>query len=99
MRIYISGAITGQETTARKRFDKAAEYLGRMHPEAEMINPYLVGNAADCMAALERNEYMHICYALMDLCDAVYFIPGWENSLGCQQEKIYATNRSMKVIE
>ena len=99
MRIYISGPITGREEDARNRFRQAEEEIVRKYgTNVEMINPYEVGSAMDTNAALKHHEYMHISFALIDLCDAVYFMDGWEESNGCMQEWIYAKNRIMKVV-
>ena len=98
MRIYISGPITGQEDTAKDRF-KIAEYiLQKRYAGAEIINPCSVNAEAAHAAELTHDEYMKISFTLMDLCDAVYFMGGWEKSKGCQMEHVYAENRSMKIL-
>ena len=98
MRVYISGPITGT-TDAEYRFQMAANSMKTLYGlDTEVINPYEVGEAASERAELTHEEYMKISLALMDICDAVYFLNGWENSKGCQQEHIYALNTGMEVL-
>lgn len=99
MRVYISGPITGHEENAETRFCNAAiDIEKKFGRETEIINPLLVGGAAAETAKLTHSEFMKISFTLMDLCDAVYFMDGWEKSAGCHQEWIYAQNRNMKVV-
>ncbi len=99
MRIYISGAITGHEDTAESRFLSAEKMLSKLYADAELIDPFLIGRQMQEHAnTLTHKEYMDICFSLMKLCDCIYFIPGWENSNGCKQERIYAENIGMRVL-
>ena len=100
MRIYISGPITGREEDARERFSACEDNLFRiLGNDIEIINPYEIGQMAAMNAKLEHKDFMKISFALMDLCDAVFFLEGWEYSVGCNQEWIYAKNRHMKVVK
>ena len=97
-RIYISGAISGTHD-AKARFEDAEEYLHFTYPEAEMINPQRVGGEAGYTSpSLKHDEYMHLCRALLDLCDAIFMIPGWQQSRGAQWEKGYAEGKGKEVI-
>lgn len=97
MRVYISGPITGHEEDAKERFRKTADYVMNIM-DAETINPELIGRAAAENADLDHEEYMEIAFTLLRMCDAIYLMPGWEDSRGCQMEKVYAENRGMKVM-
>lgn len=100
MRIYISGPITGHEKTARWNFADAVKTVFNAYgTDTEIINPFEIGKEAGFMANLTHTEYMEMSFLLMTFCDAIYFMPGWENSKGCKMERIYAENRKMKIIE
>lgn len=99
MRVYISSAVMGNESYAYKQFNDAINYIFDNHPDAEFINPYAVLQASRLGADLSRDERMKICFCLMDLCDAIYIVPGSEDSLLVQQEKVYAQNRSMEFLK
>jgi hypothetical protein len=97
MRVYISGPITGHEEDAKERFRKTADYVMNIM-DAETIDPELIGRAAAENADLDHEEYMEIAFTLLRMCDAIYLMPGWEDSRGCQMEKVYAENRGMKIL-
>ena len=92
MKIYISGAISKNEY-AEEAF-RSAEDLVKVKFKAVAINPYEVLKE---LPKLEHAEYMKICFAMMDICDAVYFIEGWEESTGASQEMGYAIAKGMKI--
>ena len=100
MRVYLSGAITGKEDTAGKRFLAATlDVFERCGYGTEIINPWAVGVVAGVNANLTHKEYMELSFTLMALCDAIYFMPGWKESEGCNMERIYAQNMSMVILE
>lgn len=100
MRVYISGPITGRDKDETKqRFTKAAMYIiFNYGPDTEIINPAIIGDAVSSEANPTHEEFMKISFALMDICNAVFFMPGWEDSDGCRQEWIYAHNTMMRVL-
>lgn len=100
MRVYLSGAITGKEDTAGKRFLAATlDVFERCGYGTEIINPWAVGTIAAANANLSHKDFMNLSFALMELCDAAYFMPGWKESEGCNMERIYAQNMGMTILE
>ncbi len=92
MRVYISGPITGT-TDYIERFDKAESELNAAG--CDTVNParcnmYLPDN-------LKHEEFMHVCKAQMDLCEAIYMLNGWERSNGCRQEFEYASRQGISI--
>lgn len=92
MKVYISGSISKNEF-AEEDF-KAAEDAVKAKFDATVINPYLICSQ---LPKLQHEEYMKICFAMMDICDAVYFIEGWEESTGASQEMGYAIAKGKKI--
>lgn len=96
MKIYISGPITNNPNYMDD-FSRAEEKLWEEYPEAEIINP------AKTNATLPKSttweQYMSICYLLLDMCDAVYMIDGWKQSTGAAIEYGFAMARDKIIIE
>ena len=93
MRIYISGAITNDDNYKQK-FDNAEKNL--INQGYEVINPSLLDTVLPSGLAYE--EYMKIDLCLLEMCDAIYMLKGWENSCGANREYGYALAKNM-IIE
>ena len=81
MRAYISGPVTGT-SDYRERFMEAQENI--LYSGLEVVNPVAI---SELLPELSHREYMAVDLALLNLCDAVYFLKGWESSEGCRQER------------
>ena len=46
----------------------------------------------------EHEDYMHICYAMIDVCDAVYMQKDWQQSKGARMELQYAKDWKKQII-
>lgn len=93
VRVYISGPITGTDDYM-ERF-KSAEDLLKVDG-ISVINPAAVNDNLPEDTTYE--EYMKMCYVMMNMCDAVYFLKGWEKSIGSNREYGYAIAKSMAII-
>ena len=88
MKTYIAGKITG--------FDKAKEVFRKK--EIELIKRgYTVLNPTVLPDGFEHEEYMHICYAMIDVCETVYFLNNWNNSKGAKMELEYAITQGKRL--
>lgn len=87
--IYIAGPITGIPDYKIK-FSLAAARL--------RMAGHIVFNPSFLPKGLPHDAYMPICYAMMDACDTVYFLRGWEHSIGARMEFEYATAKGMKIL-
>lgn len=80
-KFYISGPITGTDDYM-ERFARAEEYL--KSKGYEVINPAKVNSMMPESTTWE--EYMEMSLCMLGLCDAVYFLKGWEKSRGAMVE-------------
>lgn len=78
--VYLSGPITGVPNYW-KAFEKAEENLRNLG--------YNVLSPAKLPQGMDNSQYMQIDMAMINAADAVYFLPGWENSRGATLERAY----------
>lgn len=92
MKIYLAGKITGNPNF-KDDFKKA---------ELELrLKGHKVLNPADTIAridGLKHEEYLHICLAMIDVADAVAFLPNWKDSKGAKIEMEYAKKANKKIM-
>lgn len=93
MKIYISGAITGTNDYI-ERFARAEKELTE--------NGYSVINPAKVNAQLPEDttyeEYMKMSILMLDMCDSVYMLKGWEKSCGANREYGYAMAKEKTIF-
>lgn len=91
MKIYIAGPITGHGDY-EKKFARAEELLTeRGHI---VINPALLPEGLGSC-----DTYMGIYFAMIDACDAVVMLDGWQESFGACREWGYAQGRDRIVTD
>jgi len=80
MKIYIAGKITGD-----------AKYKEKFASEAKAIEDagHIPLNPAMLPAGMKNEDYMRICFAMIDISDAVYFLPDALESKGAMLEYDY----------
>lgn len=92
MKIYISGPITGKRDYM-KRFQSAEKQL-----KAEghtVINPARVNAALP--EGTTHAEYMKTSIVMLDMCDAIFMLDGWQQSKGCSIEFEYAYEHGITI--
>ena len=93
MKIYISGAITGTDNYM-ERFAKAEKEL--------TVQGWSVVNPAKVNAQLPEDttyeEYMKMCFCMLDICEAIFMIQGWDKSCGANREYGYALAKDMIIM-
>lgn len=90
MVVYLSGAITSCLDTYKEKFSEAQRFLED--------KKHIVINPAILPRGLETEKYLPICLSMLDACEAVFLIDGWENSKGARIEKAYAEYQGKLVI-
>ena len=93
MKIYISGAITGTDDYM-ERFTKAEKELTEQG--YSVVNPAKVN--AQLPEDTNYEEYMKMSFCMLDMCDAIYMLNGWEESRGANREYGYAIAKGKEVI-
>ena len=93
MKVYISGAITGTDDYM-ERFKAAEERLTR--EGMSVINPAHANSYMPEDTTYE--EYMKVSFCLLEMCDAIYMLRGWEESRGANREYGYALAKDMIIM-
>lgn len=80
MKVYVAGKITGLRNY-KALFKEAEKHL--------ILNGHRVMNPSVLPNGFEHDEYMRICYSMIDVCDAIYFLKNWKDSKGALMEADY----------
>ena len=80
MKIYIAGKITG-DPEYRRKFACAARQVEEFG--------HIALNPAELPEGMEAADYMRICMAMIDVADAVVFLPDAAESAGARLERAY----------
>ena len=93
MKIYISGAITGTDDYM-ERFAKAENELTEQG--YSVVNPAKVN--AQLPEDTSYEEYMKMCFCMLDICEAIFMLKGWSKSCGSNREYWYAMGNCKTII-
>jgi len=88
-KVFISGKITGEEVTYKKKFERAQHRLEALG--------YLVMNPAVLPLGFEHQDYLDICYTMMDACHMIVLLPCCKDSKGSAMEQAYAKELKMPI--
>ena len=91
-KIYIAGPVTGDPDYIEK-FNKAEEKL--KGEGWTVINPVKVN--ANLPDDTTWDQYLHMGYAMLDMCNSIFMLPGFENSKGAVRELEYAQEQGMTI--
>lgn len=97
LHVYLSGPVTGTEDF-KDRFEfgevKVHQKFGNT---ARAINPVKI--AEQLPQNITYEAIMQICFDALKACDIVLLMPGWERSMGCNQEYGYAIGIGKEVVK
>lgn len=93
MKIYISGPITGTDDYMN-RFCAAEEKAKKIG--YEVVNPAKVN--AMLPESTEYEDYMTMSMVMLDMCDAICMMHGWEESKGAMREYNHAKNKEIAIL-
>lgn len=88
-KIYIAGKITNY-----------SEYKGKFKEDKEVLEKegFIVLNPSILPTGFEQEQYLHICRAMIDVCDYVYFLNNWMSSCGARKEMEYSMSKKKIII-
>ena len=90
MNIYISGPIDGVDNY-REKFERAKRIIEK--GGNKVINP-----AGLDLSGLTREQILNVDLVLLDLCDTIYMLKGWESSCGANREYGYALAKGLDIM-
>lgn len=94
-KIYISGKISGTDDYMQ-RFAEAENAVKKLFPEASVINPAKVTAALPEDTTYE--QYMAMSFTMLDMCDTIYMMYGWEQSDGARLENSQARKLGLNIL-
>ncbi|WP_147613943.1 DUF4406 domain-containing protein [Treponema pectinovorum] len=93
MKVYIAGKITGLKMPfVILKFLKTKLILKK--EGHSVMSPSVLG----FNAGFEHSDYMHICFAMIDVCDAIYMQKDWVKSKGAKMELDYAKKHKKQIF-
>lgn len=89
MKLYLAGKITGNPNY-RSQFDEVAKVLA--------TEGHTIMYSTNLPAGYTHDEYLHICFAMIDVCEGIALLPNWKESRGAQMEHAYAIMKDKKIF-
>ena len=88
-KVYLAGKITGDDNY-KEKFKEVETML--IDQDCKVMNPAILPEG------FNHDEYLHICFAMIEVCDTVMFLDDWEDSPGAKAEHDLAKLLDKKII-
>lgn len=89
--VYIAGKISDNPTFQRDFSDAVVKL--KMKGYVHIINPCCMSNLN-----LDYEQFMKICFTMIDVADCVYFLSTWQDSEGAKREMSYALSKNKELL-
>lgn len=80
-KIYLAGKITDNPNY---------RHIFKCYEDQFTEDGHKIMNPAILPAGFDYEDYMKVCYAMIDICEEVRFLPNWKESPGACREHFYA---------
>lgn len=90
MKVYIAGPMSGLVNCNRDKFNIMAELLTECGHVA--LNPAILPDG------LSQADYMAVCISMLQRCDAILMLNGWQGSEGAKAEHALAKKLGLDFI-
>ena len=104
MKIYVSGAVTGVKDYRYIFIDKTF-HLNEKNNQYGLyfINPVEMNSQFDKVdinnnQLLDYDDFMKLCYTELEVCDGIYLMKGWRNSMGANRELGFAKGQNKMIF-
>lgn len=88
MTIYVAGKITGlSKEESDKKFEEAAKML------REQGHRVFIPTVLPVYDEVSHDDYLHICFAMIDICECVYMLKNWRQSEGAKKRTFVCYNK------
>lgn len=95
MRVFISGPISGKPDFNKKAFNDAEQQLSDLG--LSVWNPVRLHPAEP--DRFSHDDYLWVCFSMIERSDVVVLLPGWADSKGARAEKSFAQQKRLQVYD
>ena len=92
MKIVISGKITGLPR------EEVVEKFAKAQAELEALGYTVLNPTILPPEGFKHSDYMHICKAMIDVCEVVFILQDWMASKGAKMENSYAIQAGKQMM-
>lgn len=101
-KIYLSGPVStyNNDEYARQVFNNMQKKLASEAPKGKyvIVNPVEFNMGFEAINNMEWSDFMVCDLILLNACNWIYMLDGWEISEGANMEKAFASKKGMRVI-